>query len=161
MTVRTQLDSPYVADFMTLNHRVFLFCRDDDGRPIGYAMRSIAYDAATHWLFFATYTKSAKVRHLRADPDVACLVLPDEPSGDDTDWVSVRGTAEIYCPSATEIDAMIDTAQPDSRVPDAVAAKVKARLLSGKRSFIRLTLDEVRAAHLSVIPVSGQDPRGY
>ena len=161
MTGRPHLDSPHVMEFMTRNHRVFLFCRDDAERPIGYAMRSVAYAAATHCLYFATYTKSAKVRHLRADPDVACLVLPSEPSDGAAHWVSVRGTADVYRPSATEIDAMIDAASPDSRVPDAVVAKVKDRLLSGKRSLIRLTVDQVRAADLPADARVSQDRCDY
>jgi hypothetical protein len=141
--VTPSLDAPDVAEIIRTNHRAFLFCRDSARRPIGYPMRTVAYRSATRSLYFATYTKSAKVGHLIADPEVACLV------GDDAGWVSVRGTAQVYQPSEAEIDDLIGVGSPDDRVPDSVVAKVRDRLLSGKRCFIRLTLAEVRAAQLA------------
>jgi Pyridoxamine 5'-phosphate oxidase len=155
------LDSPHVADFMRENHRAFLFCRDDARRPIGYAMHAVAYQPATRCLYFASYTKSAKVRHLRADPEVACLVLSGGFGDDDARWVSVHGVAEVYQPSPAEVDDMIGTGSPDGRVPDFVAAKVRDRLLGGKRSFIRLALSEVRAAHLPIDGDAAGDRHGH
>jgi hypothetical protein len=64
------LDEPELVEFLRRNHRAFLFCRDDDGHPIGYAMRTITYEPDQ--LYFAAYTKSAKIRHLLADPEAAC-----------------------------------------------------------------------------------------
>jgi hypothetical protein len=137
------LDTPDVVEFIGANHRAFLFCRDGARRPIGYAMRSVAYRAATRSLFFATYAKSAKVQHLRSAPEVACLI------GDDGGWVSVCGLAQVYRPSAAEVNELIDgESSPDQRVPEPVVMKVRDRLLSGKRCFIGLTLTEVRAADL-------------
>lgn len=136
------LDAPDVVDFIRANHRVFLFCRDGARRPIGYAMRSVAYRSATRCLYFATSAKSAKVQHLRSAPEVACLI------GDDEGWVSVGGLAHVYQPSAAEVDELIDESSPDQRVPDSVVTKVRDRLLSGKRCLIGLTLTEVRAADL-------------
>ena len=136
------LDAPNVVEFIHANHRAFLFCRDGAQRPIGYAMRSVAYRSATRCLYFATYAKSAKVRHLRSAPEVACLI------GDNEDWVSVGGLAHVYQPTAAEVDELIGESSPDQRVPDSVVTKVRDRLLSGKRCFIGLTLIEVRAADL-------------
>jgi hypothetical protein len=136
------LDAPDVVEFIRTNHRVFLFCRDGARRPIGYAMRSVAYRSATRCLYFATYAKSAKVQHLRSAPQVACLI------GDDKGWVSVSGLAHVYQPSAAEVDELIGESSADQRVPDSVVTKVRHRLLSGKRCFIGLTLTEVRAADL-------------
>jgi Pyridoxamine 5'-phosphate oxidase len=136
------LDAPDVVDFIRTNHRAFLFCRDGAQRPIGYAMRSVAYRPATRCLYFATYAKSAKVQRLRSAPEVACLI------GDDEGWVSVLGLAHVYQPSAAEVDELIGDSSPDQRVPDSVVTKVRDRLLSGKRCFIGLTLTEVRAADL-------------
>jgi hypothetical protein len=141
VTSQPSLDAPDVVDFIRMNHRTFLFCRDGARRPIGYAMRSVAYNSATRCLYFATYTKSAKVRHLLADAEAACLI------GEDAGWVSVRGVAQIYQPSSAEVDDLIG-GSPDARVPDSVVAKVRDRLLSGKRSFIKVTLADVRAANL-------------
>jgi Pyridoxamine 5'-phosphate oxidase len=137
------LDAPDVVDLIRANHRVFLFCRDGDRRPIGYAMRSVAYRSATRCLYFATYVKSAKVHHLRSAPEVACLI------GDDEAWVSVCGLAHVYQPSAAVVDELIGESSPDQRVPESVVTKVRDRLLSGKRCFIGLTLTEVRAADLA------------
>jgi hypothetical protein len=134
------LDAPDIAEFIRANHRVFLFCRDGARRPIGYAMRSVAYRPATRCLSFATYAKSAKVQHLRSAPEVACLI------GDDECWVSVSGVARVYQPCATEVDELIGDSSPDHRVPESVVTKVRDRLLSGKRCVIGLTLTEVRAA---------------
>jgi hypothetical protein len=136
------LDAPDVVEFIRANHRVFLFCHDGARRPIGYAMRSIAYRSAIRCLYLATYDKSAKVQHLRSTPEAACLI------GDDEGWVSVCGLAHVYQPSAAEVDELIGESSPDQRVPESVVAKVRDRLLSGKRCFIGLTLTEVRAADL-------------
>ena len=136
------LDAPNVVEFIRAEHRVFLFCRDGARRPIGYAMRSVAYRSATRCLYFATYAKSAKVQHLRSAPEVACLI------GDDEGWVSVGGLAHVYQPSAAEVDELIGESSPDQRVPDSVVTTVRDRLLSGKRCFIGLTLTQVRAADL-------------
>jgi general stress protein 26 len=140
--VTPSLDAPNVVEFIRTNKCVFLFCRDGARRPIGYAMRSVAYRSASRCLYFATYTKSAKVRHLRSAPEVACMI------GDDDGWVSVCGLAQVYQPSAAEIDELIGDRSPDQRVPESVVTKVRDRLLSGKRCFIGLTLTEVRAADL-------------
>ena len=136
------LDAQDVVEFIRTNHRVFLFCRDGARRPIGYAMRSVAYRSASRCLYFATYAKSAKVQYLLSAPEVACLI------GDDEGWVSVGGLAHVYQPSAAEVDELICESSPDQRVPDSVVTKVRDRLLSGKRCFIGLTLTQVRAAEL-------------
>jgi Pyridoxamine 5'-phosphate oxidase len=136
------LDTPDVVEFIRANHRVFLFCRDGARRPIGYAMRSVAYRSATRCLYFATYAKSAKVHHLRSAPEVACLI------GDDEGWVSVGGLAHVYQPSAAEVDELLGESSRDQRVPESVVTKVRDRLLSGKRCFIGLRLTEIRAADL-------------
>ena len=135
---------PTLVDFLQRNHRAFLFCRDGSGHPIGYAMRSITYDAGR--LYFATYTNSAKVRHLAADPEAACVVLSEAPLGaGQLSWVSLRGRAEVYRPRPDEIAGMLHRSSPERRVPDSVVATVHDRLISGKRSFIRLDVEEVRA----------------
>ena len=137
-------DEPTLVNFLQRNHRAFLFCRDDSGHPVGYAMRSITYDAGR--LYFATYTKSAKVHHLLADPEAACVVQSEAPlSEGQLSWVSLRGRADVYRPRPEEIAGMLDRSSPEGRVPDSVVAKVHDRLLSGKRSFIRLDVEEVRA----------------
>ncbi len=131
-----------LVEFLRHNRRAFLFCRDESRRPIGYAMTSVGCDHGR--LYFSTYAKSPKVKHLRADPAAACVVL-GEHDGTDRPWVSVRGIVEIYRPSAEEIDKMFGAGSPDGRIPDSVVTKVRDRMLSGKRCLIRLSLDEVCA----------------
>jgi uncharacterized pyridoxamine 5'-phosphate oxidase family protein len=136
-------DEPTLVDFLRRNHRAFLFCRDEGGQPIGYAMRSITYEPGR--LYFATYTKSAKVRHLLADPEAACVVTSEDRAESWPSWVSLQGHAEVYRPSAVELETMLERSSPEERVPESVVAKVHDRLLSGKRSFIRLEVEAVRA----------------
>jgi hypothetical protein len=109
-------------------------------------MHSVGCDSTS--LYFSTYAKSPKVKHLLADPAAACVVVGQR-DGMDGSWVSVRGAAEVYRPSADEIDEMISTGTPDGRVPVSVVAKVRDRLISGKRCFIRLSFDEVCAARFA------------
>jgi nitroimidazol reductase NimA-like FMN-containing flavoprotein (pyridoxamine 5'-phosphate oxidase superfamily) len=144
MTALPKPDEPALVAFLLRNHRAFLFCRDDDGHPIGYAMRSITYEPGR--LYFATYTRSAKVRHLLADPEAVCVVLSeDRTSAAWPSWVSLRGSAEVYRPSPAEIEPMLARSSSEARVPQSVIAKVYDRLRSGRRSFIRLDVEEVRA----------------
>ena len=143
----TALPGPYepaLVAFLRRHHRAFLFCRDDERHPIGYAMRSITYQAGR--LYFATYTKSAKVRHLLADPEAACVVLSEDQQGAQwPPWVSLRGRAEVYRPSPEEIEQILSRSSSEVRVTQSVISKVHDRLLSGKRSFIRLDVQEVCA----------------
>jgi hypothetical protein len=44
-----------------------------------------------------------------------------------------------------DIETMLAGSSTESRVSESVIAKVRDRLLSGKRSFIRLDVEEVRA----------------
>ena len=144
MTSLPTPDDPALVDFLRRHHRAFLFCRDEGGSPIGYAMRSITYEEQR--LYFATYTKSAKVRHLQADPEVACVVVSEDRAGECwPSWVSLWGRADIYRPSPEETESILERSTPELRVPESVITKVHDRLLSGKRSLIRLDIEEVRA----------------
>lgn len=144
MTTPPTPDEPVLIDFLRHNHRTFLFCRDERGQPIGYAMRSITYEPGR--LYFVTYTKSAKVGHLLTDPEATCVVMSEDDAGRSwPSWVSLRGRAEIYRPSPAELETMLTRSSPEVRVPESVVAKVRDRLLSGKRSFIRFDVEEVRA----------------
>jgi hypothetical protein len=161
LTPPPPLDEPALVDFLQRNHRAFLFCRDDGGHPIGYAMRSITYEPGR--LFFATYTKSAKVSHLLADPEAACVVMSEDRAGEGwPSWASLQGRAEIYRPTPAELETMLERSSPEVRVPESVIAKVRDRLLSGKRSFIRLDIEEVRAVEMRAVGGAGskEDARG-
>jgi hypothetical protein len=88
MKMAPTLTDPAVVEFLRRNHRVFLFGRDQQRRPVGYAMRSIDYRGGQ--LFFATYAKSAKVGHFLADPEAACLVVGEHSGDDQAPWISAR-----------------------------------------------------------------------
>jgi hypothetical protein len=143
--VTPALADPAVVEFLRRNHRVFLFGRDQRRRPVGWAMRSIDYRDGR--LFFTTYVKSAKIGHFLADPEAACLVVGEQSGGDRAPWMSVRGRAEMRVPTTEEVDVMIRSSSPDTRVPDSVTAKVRDRLLSGKRIFLCIAVDEVVVAY--------------
>ncbi len=116
-------------------------------------MRTTAYGGGE--LLYTTYTKSAKVANIRARPEVACLVQSGpEP---DASWVSVRGRAEISLPTRDEVDALMSSASSDARVPDAVMATVRDRLISGKRCIIRVAVNEIVATNLTAARGSGSD----
>ncbi|GAB4674041.1 pyridoxamine 5'-phosphate oxidase family protein [Mycobacterium avium] len=93
-------------------------------------------------LYFSTYAKGAKAKHLVADPAVACIVLSQQ-GGHDGPRMSLLGTAEIYQSSVAEVDEMIGARPPDGRIAESAVAKVRDRLVRGKRSFIRVAVDEV------------------
>jgi len=112
---------------------------------MGYAMLTVGYRDGH--LLFTTYTKSSKVANLRARPDVACVVMSDAES--DAAWVSLQGRAEVYQPRPGEVDELIPASSRDTRVPDSVIAKVRHRLLTGKRCIIRIKLHSVVAASLA------------
>jgi nitroimidazol reductase NimA-like FMN-containing flavoprotein (pyridoxamine 5'-phosphate oxidase superfamily) len=146
MAPRITLDDPALVDFLRRNHRAFLFCRDECGHPIGYPMRSITYEPGR--LYFSTYSKSAKTRHLLADPEAACLVTSEDTVRGAASWVSVQGRAQIYQPAQHELEMMLQRSSPEGRVPEAVVTKVRDRSLTGKRCFLRLDIEQVPAFDL-------------
>jgi general stress protein 26 len=88
--------SPEVAAHLEQHREVTLFCHDSEGHPIGYPMMLVGVRGIE--LLFSTYAKSAKVRHMRADPRVAVLsVSAGDPA--DLSWVSLNGTATIWQPT--------------------------------------------------------------
>jgi hypothetical protein len=60
----------------------------------------------------------------------------------------VAWAAEVYQPCPAEVDALIPTSSPDTRVPDSVVTKVRDRLLTGQRCIIRLNVQRIVAASL-------------
>jgi pyridoxine/pyridoxamine 5'-phosphate oxidase len=123
-----------VEEFLVTARRAVLFCRDEDGAPIGYPMSVVAVRDGT--LFFTTYTKSAKVIHLGRDPRAACILLAVDPP---TRWVSSEGSVSMYHPTESEMQALFEGRPQDPRVPPGVTDSVKARLLNHKRIVIAYT----------------------
>lgn len=130
------------GEFLHQHRRAFLFCWDRANVPIGYPMQTLAF--ADGSLLFTAYTKSAKVRNLRANPAVTCLVVSDDDPMNT--WVSVRGRASTHRPSLCEVDTLVPASSPDPRVPKSVVDKVRDRLVSGKRCIIRVRVDEIVGA---------------
>jgi hypothetical protein len=149
--VNSLASSDELGDFLRRHHRAVLFCRDELDLPIGYPMRTVAY--ADQQLLFTTYSKSAKVRNLSAHSDVACLVVSE--AGPEGGWLSMRGRADVYQPSAAEVAALVPASSPDHRVQDAIVHKVRDRLARGKRCVIRVSIDVIVDAYLA--PKSGSD----
>jgi hypothetical protein len=118
--------------------RSFLFCWDDDGHPVGYAMTVMRCRDGALW--FSTYTKSAKVKHLRVDPRACCLIVDGGIDDAPMRWCSAGGTATVRAPLASEVDLMFE-GFGDDRVPEQVLEKVRDRMLSGRRSLIEMTID--------------------
>jgi hypothetical protein len=151
--VTHEVRSDEISRFLRQYHRAFLFCRDEAGHPMGYAMLTIGYTDGQ--LLFITYTKSAKVANLRARPDVACVVMSGPQS--DAAWVSLQGHAEVYQPLPAEVDELVPAFSRDARVPDSVVAKVRHRLLTGKRCIIRIKPHAVVATSLASAAEVGND----
>jgi uncharacterized pyridoxamine 5'-phosphate oxidase family protein len=127
-----------VARHLDEHADIVIFCRDSAGKPIGYPTRIAARRGEE--LLFSTYAKSAKVRHLNADPRVALLSM--RPEGDDTvRWVRMTGRSEIWAPNEAEVDELFGTGGHESRVPDTVGALVRQRTLEGKRVMVRVSID--------------------
>src|SRR6266568_1964203 len=92
------------TQFLAAHRDVVLFCRDADGSPIGYPMRSVSVSGSA--AYFTTYRKSAKVRHLERDP-AACLLCFVPTGGGRVEWVEVSGPATLWSPTAAELDGLL------------------------------------------------------
>src|SRR5437660_12183485 len=80
-----------LADLVEASRRAFLFCLDEQGRPIGYAMNVM--QCARGALWFTSYTKAAKVRHLASNGH-ACVAVIDEQSAS-VRWCVAEGEAVV------------------------------------------------------------------
>jgi hypothetical protein len=127
-----------IDDLLTRSRRAFLFCRDSGGRLLGYALHVTDHRQGS--LFFTTYTKSAKVAHLRDDPRVCCILQDDE--GPVLRWCSSEGTVVFIHPNEDEVEELFRSFPPDERLQPEVIRKVQTRLLEGKRIVMRVDLDE-------------------
>jgi len=128
-----------LAAFAVGERRAVLFASDRRGAPIGYPMTVLAADATE--VLFTTYAKSAKVRHLAADPRAAVLLLaPPTPTGP-LRWVSLQGRAVVSAPTPAQVEDLFARRGSDPRVPVAVLERTRRRLLDGKRVVITVVVD--------------------
>jgi PPOX class probable F420-dependent enzyme len=137
MTPSRELDA-----FLSNHTRTMLVVLRADGSPTVYPMLGLWRDEA---LWFNTYRRSAKMRHLERDPRVCCVVL----SGDDElhpPAIVLRGEAEIMEPGTMlplGPSGVSDVARP-AGVTDGVVTKVADRVASAKRVLIRVSPRELR-----------------
>jgi len=136
-------------EFLASHPQVFLVVRRPDDTPMGYPMVGRWADGA---LEFSTYRKSAKVRHVEADPRVCCLCVPRD-SELEHRVLAAWGRGFIEMAGRDRWRAAIEgreTAPAGIAVPDSVRAKVADRLATSKRVVLRVELESaafVRGAH--------------
>jgi general stress protein 26 len=128
-----------VARHLDKHGDIVVFCRDDEGRPIGYPMRIMRRVESE--LLFSTYAKSAKVHHLENDPSVAMLSMRTE-GRDHVSWLRMTGHASLWSPDEAELDELFTAGPGEQRVPDSMGALVRQRTLEGKRIVLRVAIDE-------------------
>jgi PPOX class probable F420-dependent enzyme len=121
---------PEVEEFLRENTRTFLLTLREDGSPTGHPMIGLWRSGA---LWFSTYRKSAKVRNVRREARVCCVVT----SPDAGRAVALSGRAAVM-PPGSEIPPEGEV-RVAGAVPDAIAERSRERLRSGKRVLIRVT----------------------
>jgi pyridoxine/pyridoxamine 5'-phosphate oxidase len=127
-----------VIAYLESHREITIFCRDDQGRPVGYPMFIFAQSPTT--IYFSTYRKSRKVQHIERDPRVALLSY-ERDANPPLRWVALNGTASLWAPNADEVEELFANRGNDSRVPDTMGALVRQRTLEGKRVLLRIELD--------------------
>jgi hypothetical protein len=93
-------------------------------------------------LCFSTYRKSAKVRHLEADPSVCCVVL-DGTAG----ALAIWGEAEFGTVPIERWNDVVDGARDDTdiAIPRDTAVRVADRLRTGQRVIVSVAPRSARA----------------
>ncbi|MFT4286001.1 PPOX class F420-dependent oxidoreductase [Nocardioides sp.] len=90
IATNTNVDLAGLLEFVRPRHRFVLITRRADGSPQASPVTGGVDDSGR--LVIASYPERAKVRNLRANPEVSVLVLSDDWSGA---WVQVDGTGEV------------------------------------------------------------------
>lgn len=126
-----------VAAFLARHTRAYLLTRRRDGSPTIHPMTAFYADGR---MTMTTYRKSAKARNVERDERAACLVLSAYGSAD-VRAVLVGGRARLR--QATIAALPVEDGAAPAKVPDAVAARVAARMESGKRVFLDVEPDRV------------------
>lgn len=137
---------PSATRFLADHPDVVLFCRDEQGSPIGYPMRTAAMRGSM--MYFTTYRKSAKVRHLERDALVSVLCfIQDGPRR--VEWVEAAGKATVWSPSPEEVNDLI--CGRDDRVPAAMLDHVRRRLVDGKRIMVRVDVERAQRCSGTIV----------
>ncbi|HZQ57917.1 MAG TPA: pyridoxamine 5'-phosphate oxidase family protein [Acidimicrobiales bacterium] len=126
-----------LASFIESHRRAFLVTCTAQGTPTAHPMTLIPHDGV---IYFNTYRKSAKVRNLERDPRVACLAT----SPDGGAWAAVQGRAEVV--PASELPAGLLGGGQSDVMSDEDLARVRERLASGKRVYLRVAATSVTGA---------------
>jgi uncharacterized pyridoxamine 5'-phosphate oxidase family protein len=125
-----------LSSFIESHRRAFLVTRTGSGAPTAHPMTLIPYDGT---IYFNTYRKSAKVRNIDRDPRMACLAT----SPDNGAWVAVQGLAEVV--PAAQLPAGVLGGGSTEVMGDEDLARVRERLASGKRVYLRVSPSSVTA----------------
>jgi Pyridoxamine 5'-phosphate oxidase len=124
-----------LSSFIETHRRAFLVTRTAAGGPTAHPMTLIPHDGT---MYFNTYRKSAKARNLARDPRLACVVTSPELDA----WVTVKGRAEEV--AAEELPAsMLGGGGAEGIITHADLARVRERVASGKRVYLRVVLTSV------------------
>jgi hypothetical protein len=132
-----------VTEFLERYRRVFLLSLRKDGSPTAHPMVGTLNQGA---LQFNTYRKSAKARNVQKDPRVCCLVVNGYDTSEGVQAVLVRGKGTFQEGSTQpQQQTPSGTGSPQMpRVGPGIQRTVAERLQSGKRLFLRVSLEESR-----------------
>ena len=143
-----------VASFLDQGRRAYVATNGEDGWPHVVPMSYVVMDGeVTFW----TDPASRKVRHLRNDPRITCLV-EDGASVDEFRAVQLRGTALISDDpdeSARTGEALFARHAPDGRLSD--EARAYAAGLAPVRVAVRLRPERVVSWDHRKVAVNLQD----
>lgn len=117
-------------------HRAFLVTRRADGYPTAHPLTPLYADGA---VYFNTYRKSAKVTNVLRDPRVSVVVIAG--SGPALEAAEGRGLARIAGADDVPSSLLAPRGTGDT-ISQADLDRVRARLASGKRIYLRIEPDQ-------------------
>ncbi len=127
-------------DIAALSERLrrgFLVTRRPDGSPTVHPLTPIYAEGS---LFINTYRKSAKVRHLQRDPQMAYVVMTKE-EDEPFRAFEVRGRARIL--ELEEVpESFLAVGTAGEVISEENLKRVRDRLATGKRVYLRVEGDE-------------------
>ena len=133
---------PDIEKFLETHRRAFLVTVSSRGGPTVHPVTVVDRDHLC--LYFNTYRKSTKVRNLIRDPRVACVVASAD-SEDPFTAVEVRGPAEVVETEGMPRSlAEEEPGDSEGVMLEENRQRVRQRLASGKRVYVRLSVTESR-----------------
>jgi nitroimidazol reductase NimA-like FMN-containing flavoprotein (pyridoxamine 5'-phosphate oxidase superfamily) len=138
----SQVLEPDIQNFIETHRRAFLVTVTSGRAPTVHPLTVVDGDHLS--LFFNTYRKSAKVRNLARESQVACVVASAD-AEDPFRAVEVRGTAEVI--ETEGIPSSLAQGEPGDSAGvmlEENLQRVRQRLAAGKRVYVRLSVTEAR-----------------